>query len=40
MKQYNFYATLFDAWRWFLDSEKDTAHQDFIDRHIRSGCKV
>jgi len=39
MKQYNFYATLFDAWRWFLDSEKDTAHQDFIDRLNRKSFK-
>lgn len=30
--QYKFYATLLDAFQWYLDSEQETAEKDFIDK--------
>jgi len=32
MQQYKFYATLLDAFEWYLGSEQPTAEQDFIDK--------
>lgn len=30
--KYKFYATLLDAFQWYLDTEQETAEQDFLDK--------